>query len=60
MANKHIYLGKDFAKTISFTPKPQGSASKTLPIRNIAEHAALLRKKYSESILAAEKKLTHA
>lgn len=57
MANKHIYLGNDFAKTISFTPKPQGSASKTLPIRNIAEHAALLREKYSESILAAEKKI---
>ena len=54
MANDHIYLGNEFAETISFTPKGQGGGEKTLPDRNVSEHAAWLREKYSESIASAE------
>lgn len=54
MAKDHIYLGKEFAETISFTPKGQGGGEKTLPDRNVSEHAAWLREKYSESIASAE------
>lgn len=54
MAKDHIYLGNEFAETISFTPKGQGGGEKTLPDRNVSEHAAWLREKYSESIASAE------
>ena len=54
MAKDHIYLGNEFAETISFTPKGQGGGEKTLPDRNVSEHAAWLREKYSESSASAE------
>ena len=54
MAKDHIYLGNKFAESISFTRKGQGGGEKTLPDRNVSEHAAWLREKYSESIASAE------
>lgn len=57
MAKEHIYLGNDFAETISFTPKNNLRVSKVLPERNITNHAAWLREKYTESISFAEGKI---
>lgn len=57
MAKEHIYLGNEFAETISFTPKPVPVQGKTLPTRDIAEHASWLREKYSESISSAEERI---
>lgn len=57
MAKKHIYLGNGFAETINFTPKPQGGISKQFPDRNVAEHAAWLRERYSKSISSAEERI---
>lgn len=54
MAKEHIFLGNDFAETISFSPRPQSIKGKPLPIRDVVEHANWLREKYSESILSAE------
>lgn len=54
MAEKHLYLGNEFAKVINFTPKNNGGDSKSLPERNAREHSTLLRERYADSIAAAE------
>lgn len=57
MAKEHIFLGSEFAETISFTPKPPAPTKSTLPSRDVAEHANWLREKYSESISSAEERI---
>jgi len=42
MAKEHIYLGNDFAETISFTPKPRPNTT-PLPSRDVAQHASMLK-----------------
>jgi len=56
MAKEHIYLGNDFAETISFTPKPRPNTT-PLPSRDVAQHASMLRKMYRESIISAREKI---
>jgi len=57
MAKEHIYLGNDFADTISFTPISQPYTGKPLPSRDVAQHASMLRKMYRESIISAREKI---